>query len=91
MDASHPTSRQREIQGRMRSVRFDAEPRGDRAYGCAKPWETRERHTIMDFGCTEQQCLRTPFSIILTPGLLGGLTSRPVTLVYFYGEARCEE
>ena len=37
VDASHPTSRQREIHGRMRSVRFDAEPGGDRAYGRAKP------------------------------------------------------
>ena len=91
VDASHPTSRQREIHGRMRSVRFDAEPGGDRAYGCAKPCETRERHTIMNFGGTEQQCLSTSFSIILTPGLLKGLTSRPVTLVCFYGEARCEE
>ena len=42
VDASHPTSRQREIHGRMRSVRFDAEPGGVRAYGSAKPCETRD-------------------------------------------------
>ena len=40
----------------------------------------RERHTIMDFGGTGPQCLWTSFSILLTPGLLGGLTSHQLPL-----------